>query len=283
MELLKDVLLDTVADSVRMLPFLFAAFLLLEALEHYSGSFISRILIKFNKAGPFIGSLFGCVPQCGFSVMASNLYAGGVISVGTLLSVFLATSDEAVLILLGHPGRGKDILWLLGVKVLIAVIAGYVVDGLLGRRITSDKQIGDLCARCGCHEHHGILRPALNHTFKLFAYIFLFSGILNFLIEAFGLASISAFLLGDSIFQPAISALIGFIPNCAASVILTELYLSQAISFASVIAGLCTNAGVGLIVLFRVNHNRKENLKIIALRYIMSVTAGILLSWGGFG
>ncbi len=279
MELFTAVLLDTIADSVRMLPFLFGAYLLLEALEHYSSAFISRTLKKINKAGPLVGSLFGCIPQCGFSVMASNLYAGGVISIGTLLSVFLATSDEAILILLGNPGRGKDILWLLITKIIIAITAGYVADLLLSGKITSQKQMGNLCAHCGCHDHKGILIPALNHTFKLFLYIFVCSGVLNFLIEAFGLESIAAVLLSDSLLQPALAALIGFIPNCAASVILTQLYLGGALSFASVIAGLCTNAGVGLIVLFRVNKNRKENIKILGLLYVISVIAGMILSF----
>lgn len=277
MELFTDVLLDAAADSIRMLPFLFAAFLLLEALEHYSGTAVNNALIKINKAGPLLGAVFGCIPQCGFSVMAANLYAGGVVSLGTLLSVFLATSDEAVLILMGHPGRGKDILWLIITKVIIAIIAGFLADLFFGRKIASEKQIGDLCHHCGCHDHHGIVRPAINHTLKLFIYIFIFSGILNFLIEAFGLSSISGFLLKGSIFQPFLAALIGFIPNCAASVILTELYLSSALSFASVIAGLCTNCGVGLIVLFKVNANKKENLKISGLLYVFAVAAGVVL------
>lgn len=278
MVLFMDVLLDTASDSIKMLPFLFTAFLVLEALERYSTAFINRTLIKINKAGPLVGSLFGSVPQCGFSVLASNLYAGGVISLGTLLSVFLATSDEAVLILIGNPGQGRIILSLLAAKVLIAVIAGYAVDILLAHRISSNRQIGNLCTHCGCDSHSGIFLPALNHTLKLFLYIFVVSGILNFFIQAFGFDSIAAVLLGDSVFQPLLAALIGFIPNCAASVILTQLYLGGALSFASVTAGLCANAGVGLLVLFRVNHDRKENIKIAGLLYLISVTAGLLIS-----
>lgn len=278
MELFMDVLLDTIIDSLRMLPFLFAAFLLLEALEHYSTAFINKTLVQINKAGPLAGAVSGCIPQCGFSVMASNLYAGGVISCGTLLSVFLATSDEAVLILIGHPGNGDAILSLIITKVIIAVAAGYITDIFLSRRIASSKQIEDLCSHCGCHNHHGILKPALNHTLKLFAYIFIFSGILNLLIELLGLNTLSTFLLEGSVLQPFLAALIGFIPNCAASVLLTELYLSGALSFASVVAGLCTNAGIGLIVLFRVNKNPKENLKITGLLYTAAVIAGVILS-----
>lgn len=277
MELLKHILLHTLEDSVGMLPFLFAAFLLLEALEHYSRDWINRTLAKLKKGGPIVGALFGCIPQCGFSVLASNLYAGGVISLGTLLAVFLATSDEALLILMGHPGYSKDILTLIIVKIVIAIVAGYLADVFLARFITTKKEIGDLCHHCGCHNHHGIVRPSLNHTIRLFGYIFIFSGILNLIIEAIGLESVTTFLLGGSIFQPFLAALLGFIPNCAASVLLTELYLGGALSFASVVAGLCTNAGMGLIVLFRVNEDKKECIKFTGLLYVVAVAAGMML------
>lgn len=277
MELLEHVFIHTASDTVRMLPFLFVAFLVLEALEHYSSSWIQQTLIKLEKAGPIVGALFGCIPQCGFSVMASNLYAGGVLSLGTLLAVFLATSDEALLILMGHPGYERDILFLLIIKVIIAIVAGYLADLFFSRFICTKKEISDLCHHCGCHNHHGIIRPALNHTVRLFSYIFVFTAILTFIIEAAGLESVSSFLLQGSILQPFLAALLGFIPNCAASVLLTELYLGGALSFASVIAGLCTNAGIGLIVLFKVNENKKECLKFTLLLYGAAVISGILL------
>lgn len=282
MELLEHIFLHTVEDSLRMLPFLFAAFLLLEGLEHYSSAWIRRTLTKIEKAGPVVGAVFGCIPQCGFSVMAANLYSGGVISVGTLLAVFLATSDEAVLILVGHPGNGTAILSLLAAKLIIAIAAGYLADLFFARLISTKKEIEDLCHHCGCHNHHGILRPALNHTVRLFAYIFLCTLILNGVIEAVGLDSVSTFLLNGSILQPFLAALLGFIPNCAASVLLTELYLGSALSFASVIAGLCTNAGVGLIVLFKVNPDKKECVKFTGLLYACAVIAGVLLHLAGF-
>ncbi|MDO4313234.1 MAG: putative manganese transporter [Eubacteriales bacterium] len=278
MDLFLDVLLDTVLDSVRMLPFLFAAFLLIEALEHYSTAFVNNTLTKLNKAGPVVGAIFGCIPQCGFSVMTANLYSSGVVSLGTLLAVFLATSDEAVIILLGHPGNAAAIWRLLVTKLIIAVIAGYVADFFFAKQISSAKHIGDLCDHCGCHDHHGILKPALNHTLKLLGYIFIFSGILNLLISLAGLDTVSTFLLSGSILQPFLTGIIGFIPNCAASVLLTELYLNGALSFASVTTGLCTNAGIGLIVLFKVNKNQRENLSIVGLLYAVSVIAGLILS-----
>ncbi|KMZ52570.1 putative manganese transporter [Dorea sp. D27] len=282
MMLLKDVLLDTALDCLKMLPFLFAAFVLIEALEYYSSDFTARLLAGVGKAGPVVGAAAGCVPQCGFSVLASNLYAGGIISVGTLLSVFIATSDEAVLIILSNPGRGKDVLFLLLTKVVIAVIAGYVTDAFLSRGIAVQKKSGELCSGCGCEGEGGILRPALNHTVKIFIYLFIFTGLLNFCIEVFGIDELSKVLLGNTIFQPVIAAVIGLIPNCAASVILTQLYLNGAISFASVIAGLCTGAGVGLVVLFKVNRHRRENMKILAVLTAVGIISGIVLELAGF-
>ncbi|MGF0032035.1 putative manganese transporter [Bariatricus sp. SGI.154] len=278
MEMLKDVILDTSFDCLKMLPFLFVAFILIEALEHYSSEFTEKMLIKVGKAGPIVGAVAGCVPQCGFSVMAANLYAGGIISVGTLLSVFIATSDEAILIMLGNPGAIKEVGPLLASKVLIAIAAGYIVDIFLKNRISVPKASGNLCDDCGCHEEEsGVLKPAWHHTVKIFVYLFVFTGILNLCVEIFGIERLSAFLLGDTIFQPVIAAVIGLIPNCAASVILTQLYLSGAISFASVIAGLCTGAGIGLVVLCKVNRDKRENLRIIGVLLAIAVIAGILL------
>ena len=274
--------MDAGTDVLKMLPFLLAAFLVIEALEHYSTEFTKKILKRVGSAGPAVGALAGCVPQCGFSVMASNLYAGGVISVGTLLAVFVATSDEAVLIMLGNPGQGKTILALLAVKVAVAVLAGYGVDSLLGKYISVSRENGNLCEHCGCHEHGaGIFLPALRHTVKIFFYLFFFTAALNLCIQTMGEERLSAFLLGDTWFQPAVAALIGLIPNCAASVILTQLYLNGAISFASVIAGLCTGAGAGLPVLFKMNKNRQESLKILAVLYGTGVLAGVLLKLAG--
>lgn len=282
MELLKDVLLDTALDCLKMLPFLFAAFLLIEALEHYSGDAIEKILKKVGKSGPVVGALAGCIPQCGFSVMAANLYAGGIISLGTLMAVFLATSDEAILIILSDPEKIGVIGSLLVTKVLIAVAAGYLTELFLKNKVETKKVSGGLCGHCGCHEEHaGIVVPAWRHTWKIFAYLLIFTAILNLCTEWLGMEKLSAMLLGDTIFQPVIAAVIGMIPNCAASVILTQLYLNGAISFASVIAGLCTGAGAGLIVLFKVNCQKKENVKIVGLLFIFAIVSGMVLQYMG--
>ncbi len=280
MELLTDVILDTGLDCLKMLPFLFVAFLLIEALEHYSGEWTARILARVGKAGPVVGTLAGLVPQCGFSVMASNLYAGGVISLGTLVSAFVATSDEAVLIMASNPGQIGKVGALLFTKAVIAVAAGYASDLFFAKQIVEEKQEGSLCRNCGCHEGHGgIFMPAWRHTVQIFVYLLLFTGALNLAIEMMGIERISAFLLGNSVLQPVMAAVIGFIPNCAGSVILTQLYLNGAISFGSVVAGLCTGTGVAVVVLFKVNRHRKENVKIMGLLFGIAVLSGVLVSF----
>lgn len=272
-----DVITDAFLDCVRMLPFLFGAFLLLEALEHHTSERMNRVLARAGKAGPAAGALLGCVPQCGFSVVAANLYSGGVISLGTLLAVMIATSDEAVLILLGHPGQGGEIGKLILMKVLIGTLAGYVVDRIRRRGEDQSRNMEDFCRECGCHEAHGILRPALYHTIQIFLFLLIFTAALNLTIEILGIEKISEILLADSLFQPLIAAVVGLIPNCASSVVLTQLYLSGVISFASVIAGLCTGAGLGLVVLFKMNRDKKENIRILGLLYGISAGAGLLL------
>ena len=279
MKMLVDAVMDTTFDCLKMLPFLFVAFILIEALEHYSSDFTAKALAKVGKAGPVVGAVAGCVPQCGFSVMAANLYAGGIISVGTLLSVFIATSDEAILIIMSNPERIREVGVLLAAKVIIAVTAGYIIDIFFRNQIATVKERGNLCKDCGCDEEDaGIWKPAWHHTIRIFIYLFIFTGILNLCIEVFGIEQLSKFLLGNTIFQPVIAAVIGLIPNCAASVILTQLYLNGAISFASVIAGLCTGAGVGLVVLFKMNRNRRENLKIVGVLFLVAVAAGMIIA-----
>ena len=277
MELLHHVIEHAVMDSLKMLPFLFAAFLLLEALENVSEKVSAFLLEKVGKAGPIVGAVLGCIPQCGFSVMASNFYAGGMITVGTLLAVFLATSDEAVLLMITQPQSSGEILKLLAVKVAIAIVAGYLVDIFLGKKITEKKEMDEICHDCGCHDSHGILIPAIRHTVKIFIYILVFTMILSAVIEIVGIEQLSAYLLGDTIFQPVAAAVIGLIPNCVASVMLTQLYIAGAITFPSVVAGLCSSAGIAMVVLFKMNHHRKENIKIFGALLAIAVIAGMVL------
>lgn len=269
--------LDAVLDTLRILPFLFIAFFILEAIEHYSNRYSNRILSKVGKMGPLVGAVLGCIPQCGFSAAAANLYAGGLITLGTLLSVFLSTSDEAVLILLAHPGNGKTVAVLLLWKVIIAVAAGFMIDFLFRNR-KEEKHIEDMCRTCGCHDSKGIFRPALRHTVRLAVWLFLFTLCLNLLLSFAGTEKLAGLLGRDTLFQPFLTALLGMIPNCAASVLITELYLAGGLSFGSAIAGLSAGAGVGLAILFRSNHSLRENVRILLLLYGCAVIAGLLLN-----
>jgi hypothetical protein len=281
-ELFIDVILDTLLDCAKLLPFLFFAFLLLEALEHHASEKINHALASSGKAGPAIASLLGLIPQCGFSVFSANLFSNGVITLGTLIAVFLSTSDEAIIIMLSHPDRKAEILKLLAVKLAVAIIFGYLVDLIFRKHQGPEKHIEDHCHDCGCHdEHSGIFKPALKHTLKTLAFLLIIVFVLNFAVEWIGVDGLSKLMLNNSVLQPFIAALIGLIPNCAASILLTELYLKGAISFASVVAGLSTGAGAGLIVLFRENRHLKENFKIIGILYACAVTAGLLISFFG--
>ena len=273
-----DAILDALLDTAKTVPFLLAAFLLLETLEHYSNNFMNRALGKMGKAVPLVGAIFGCVPQCGFSVAAANLYSGGVITLGTLMAVFLSTSDEAILILFSHPGSGRVIGQLLLGKMLIGIVAGYLLDFLL-RKKKEHKHIEDMCRGCGCSDDSGIVKPAVRHTIQLTIYVFVFTAILNIVLGWVGMDALTTFLGKDTWFQPFLTALLGLIPNCASSILITELYLAGGLSLASAMGGLCAGAGVGLAVLFRENHPAKENAAIVGLLYLLSAGAGLLLEF----
>ncbi|MEG0873426.1 MAG: putative manganese transporter [Clostridia bacterium] len=281
-----EIILDTLIDSLKMLPFLFISYLIIEFIEHKSSEKINNALSKSGKFGAVVGSLLGCFPQCGFSVTAANLYAGRVITIGTLIAVFVSTSDEAIPVLLSSPGNWPTLLKIILIKVIIAVIVGVLIDFFIRKKHTkkeilqdSNKHLKDMCkhSNCHCDTEEGILKPALKHTFNIFVFILIVAFILNCIIAFIGQDRLSTLLLSGSIFQPVIAGLIGLIPNCAASVLLTQLFLEGSISFASVIAGLCTGAGIGMAVLFKVNNNLKENLKILVGVYIIGVAAGIIL------
>ncbi len=291
MSIFADVLLDAAVDCLKELPFLFAAFLLMEALEHHASEKMNYALSHAGPFGPLVGAVLGCVPQCGFSIMASDFYSGGVITLGTLIAVFLSTSDEALALLVSDMGNPGVIGQLIVTKVIIGIFWGYLimtVEHLLKKRGVHSqtiekikgkkKEIHDLCEECGCEEEgHGIFRSALHHTIEVMIFLFIFTFILNFLIEVAGMDSVSRMMLSDSPLQPILAALIGLIPNCAASVMLTQMYLDGVISFGSVIAGLSSGAGLGLAVLFRMNKNRREDIAITVLLFAIAAVTGLFI------
>lgn len=274
-----DVLLDALLDSLKTLPFLFAAYLLIEFLEHKASEKMQKSLSHLGVLGPIGGAVLGVVPQCGFSVTASNFYAGRIISLGTLMAVFLSTSDEAIPVLLAHPDR-LGYLWpMLLIKVVAAIVFGLLID-LVMRRVVhkrEEKPFEEICADCDC-DHHGIVHSAIHHTVNIFIFIFIVNLLLGFAIYFIGEESISKLLLGGSVFQPFLTALIGLIPNCAASVIITELFAVGSLQFGACVAGLCASAGLGLVVLFRTNRHMKENLIILGILYGASVITGMLVN-----
>ena len=278
-----DVLKDASLDTLTTLPFLFGVYLLIEYIEHKSSDKLGRSLKKMGPFGAVGGAAIGCIPQCGFSVAASNLYSGRLITMGTLIAVYLSTSDEAVPMILTNTDVSADRMWklagvLIVIKVIIAAAAGILVDiaiKLIGRK-QDEEPFKDLCADCDC-EHHGILHSALHHTIHIIILIFIVNLLLGSVMEFAGEQTVEKLLMTNSWVQPLIAAFIGFIPNCAASAVLTKLYIGGVVSFGSLVAGLCTGAGVGLIVLFRTNKNIKQNLTVVGILYTVSALSGILI------
>ena len=276
-----DILKDTVIDSIKLLPFLFIAYLIMEYIEHKISEKSKEKIKKSGKFGPAIGSLFGIFPQCGFSVVATNLYAARIITLGTLIAVYLSTSDEMLPILISKAVPINIIIGILVVKFVIGMIYGFLIDLFLRtfkKGKMQEEKIVDLCEEEHCHCENGIVKSALKHTINVFIYIFILTLIINIIVGFVGEDTLKNFMTQTSIFEPIIASLIGLIPNCASSVIITELYLSGIISFGSLIAGLLVGAGAGLLMLFRINKNVKENIKIVALLFFLGAITGIIIN-----
>lgn len=273
------ILEHSLLDSIKLLPFLFIAFFIIELIEHKLSDKSKKVISKSGKYGPILGSLLGLIPQCGFSVVATNLYITRILSLGTLISIYLSTSDEMLVILLSRNASISTILPLLGTKFLVGLISGFIIDFLL-RNKKKEKQTYSICEdeHCGCEEEENLLKSSLIHTIKTFIFIFIATFIITLVFELFGEEYLSKILLKDTLISPFITSLIGLIPNCASSVILTELYLSNSINFASVISGLLTGSGVAILVLFKSNKNIKENLTILSLVYGIGVITGIIIT-----
>lgn len=364
MDLLIDILLDAGKDTLSLVPFLLVTYLALETLEHVAGDRVNGAIKRAGAAGPIVGSLLGIVPQCGFSAMAATLYAGRVVTLGTLVAVFLSTSDEMLPLLLAEQVPVQTMAMLLASKALIALITGFIVDAairglrrnarahaairrtVLGTAANpahvncahddhtggdiidevaeagvSADHIHELCERdhCGCdddegehghghghdhnhghadeHEHHhghdhghshegapvlSIIRSAISHTVQVSVFIFLVTLILVAVLETFGESAIEQFLRGNETLAVLGSALVGLIPNCSASVVITQLYLEGALQLAPMLAGTLISAGVGYLVLFRTNRSARENVMFLVMMYVIGVGWGLVLTAFGF-
>lgn len=310
----------TLKDSIGILPFLFLSYLLMEWLEHRAGARAAAVLQRSGRVGPLLGGVLGVVPQCGFSASAAGLYAGRVISMGTLLAVFLSTSDEMLPILISHRVEGGTIALILAVKVGIAAVAGFLVD-LLGRAAGRRQKnvpphdhhdhhhdhhhddhhhdhnhahhhdhghhhegerpqtaIHEMCESEGCHCERGIFSSALIHTLKIFAYILVITLLFTAILETVGEERLGAFLSSTPVLGQLIAGLIGLIPNCASSVVITQLYLEGVISSGCMMSGLLVGAGIGVMVLFRANHRHmRRNVQLLVLLYAVGVISGVLI------
>ncbi len=283
-EYLYEALLDAVIDTVKLLPFLFLTYLLMEFLEHRTGERAERFIARAGWLGPIIGGLTGALPQCGFSAAAAGLYAGRVVTAGTLVAVFLSTSDEMVAVMLSSSAADPTVLprllTVLAVKIVCAIAVGFAVDLILRRKSTGE--IGELCDHEGCHCHEqGILRSSLIHTAKIVGFIFAVTLIINTVIFFVGEDKLGALLHDLPVVGEIVAGLIGLIPNCAASVVLTQLYLSGTLTAGQLLSGLFTGAGVGLLVLFRVNRPLRDSLLMLSILYISGVALGLLLGATG--
>lgn len=284
---LEHAVLHALEDNIKILPFLFVTYCIMEAMEHAMSAKTENVVKRAGKLGPLFGGIAGIIPQCGFSAAAASFYSGGVITLGTLLAIFLSTSDEMLPILISETVSAATIIKILGAKAFIGVLAGFWVDfGLekIGKGYVVQKHIHDLCEQehCHCEEEEGsIWKSALVHTVKVFAFIFVFSLLLNLVLECGGEDVLEWIASNNSVLAAVVTGLVGLVPNCAASVIITQLYLKQLISTGAMMAGLLVGAGIGVLVLFRTNRPVKQNVKITALLYAIGVFAGLLIDLAG--
>lgn len=272
-----DIIWDTIIDGLKILPFLWGAFFIIELLEHRFTGKTKQVIERSGRLGPLLGGILGCFPQCGFSVMATNLYVTRIITLGTLISVYLSTSDEMLPILLAHGTDGTVVVGIMLAKLGIGVISGFIIDCLVKKEEVS--HIHELCESDHCHCENGVIRSSLKHTLHTLVFIMIVSFGLNIVLYYGGTDFLSNIFQGNSFLTPILSSLIGLVPNCASSVVLTELYLNGVISFASVIAGLLTGSGVALLVLFRTNKNIKGNFRILLIVYLIGVLGGMLFNF----
>lgn len=282
-----EIINDTLVDAIKLLPFLFVAYLIMEYVEHKTSNKTRKIIQKSGKFGPILGGCLGVFPQCGFSALAANLYAGRVITLGTLIAIFLSTSDEMLPVLISETAPIEIILQVLLMKLIIGIIGGILVDFIINlyrksKKSEQKERIVAICEHEHCHcEDGNILKSAIKHTINIFLFILLITFIINVIVEYIGKENISNVVLNIPVIGSLISGLVGLIPNCASSIILTELYLEQVISMGSMIGGLLVGSGIGILVLYRANKDLKENLKITGILYIIGIISGLIIDFIG--
>lgn len=275
---MSEVIQDTLLDTIKLLPFLFVAFLIIEFIEHKLSNKQENIISKSGKLGPIVGALLGAVPQCGFSVLATNLYVTRIISLGSLISIYLSTSDELIPLMISHNAPITKILSIVSIKVVIGIISGFLIDLLIRKTTKSDFV---LCEDEDCDCDHSIIKSSLIHTLKIAFFILIITFLINILFHYVDLSFLESALKNNKILTPFIASLIGLIPNCASSVMISELYLNNLISLGTTLSGLLTGSGVAIMVLVRKNKNISENLFIIGLIYIIGVIWGLLFNFIG--
>ena len=279
----KELLMDTLADTGKLVPFLFVTYLLMEYLEEKAQAHTVALVRKTGRLGPLAGGLVGILPQCGFSAAASSLYAGGVITLGTLIAIFLSTSDEMLPIFISETVPAGTIVKILLTKAGLAIVTGFALDLLnrirhAGKKGAEERHIHDLCEQDHCHcEEGNIFLSALRHTLQIALFIFLISLVIGFLIEFIGEEALGSVLVNRPVTGVLLAGLVGLIPNCGASVMITELYLKGILGTGQMMAGLLVGAGVGLLVLFRSHRHVKKNLKIMGVLYVSGVFWGLLI------
>ena len=273
------ILEHTLLDSLKILPFLFITFIIIELLEHRYNNKVMCLVKKSGKYGPVIGSALGIIPQCGFSVVATNLYVTRVISIGTLFSIYLSTSDEMLPILLGKNVDFSIILMILGIKFVTGICFGFIIDYFFVNKRNKVLLNYDFCEEEHCDCEHGILKSSIKHTIKIFIFLLIASFFVNVLFEYTNDNFLSKIFMKNSIFGSFVGSLIGLIPNCGASVVLTDLFVKGAISIGTLISGLLTGSGVAILILCKSNKNIKENINILILLYSIGVFVGMIVEF----
>lgn len=273
---MKDIVIDTLIDGLKLIPFLFIAFLIIELIEHKLSNRNKDLITKTGKFGPMFGSILGMFPQCGFSVLATNLYVTRIVSLGTLISIYLSTSDEMLPILLSQNVEIGLIIKILLIKLFIGMVSGFIIDFILRKKESMVEADYEICHEENCHCKEHLLLSVIKHTIHITLFLMIISFLLNCLLEYTGILDTNN-IIANNPFSVFVTSLIGLIPNCGASVMITTLYLKNIISFASMISGLLTGSGVALLVLFRSNKKLSENIIILSLVYFIGVGAGLIL------